>query len=265
MKRAIAALAMTGLLGAGCDNDQDKANAPQVGAQPLTDQKAENKKLSDEVASLRKQLANATSATQPPPSPVNPPATTTDTSINSAEKSLSPDRLKTLSILKARFYNQPELHPDMAWSRVERYLTESPDFLDILKRLEDTGGEPDAVTSHFDSSENSEDYERILFVETAVETPSGKGRRNINQMEAEDMAESFGAFLLSKEGYDIIRNRVDAKTQSWLADKDEEPTIKFIGSRRGNTKANISTRKPHLGFRCGLVVLSPRLNSWRGW
>ena len=50
-----------------------------------------------------------------------------------------------LNILKTRFLENMPRHPDMDWAAVELRLIDRPDALEILRRMEETGGEPDVI------------------------------------------------------------------------------------------------------------------------
>ena len=48
-------------------------------------------------------------------------------------------------ILKSRFYQNMTRHPDLEWDLVEARLNENKEVLEVLKRMEESGGEPDAI------------------------------------------------------------------------------------------------------------------------
>ena len=50
-----------------------------------------------------------------------------------------------LEILKMRFLDHEELHPDLEWSEVERRLLKAPEAIAILQRMEESGGEPETI------------------------------------------------------------------------------------------------------------------------
>ena len=60
-----------------------------------------------------------------------------------------------LEKLKNRFDENKSRHADVQWADVEKRLREHPKALEILQRMEDSGGEPDVIGF-------SEDGERIL-------------------------------------------------------------------------------------------------------
>ena len=50
-----------------------------------------------------------------------------------------------LELLKARFFEHRERHPDLEWSEVEHRLREDPASIAILQKMEESGGEPDTM------------------------------------------------------------------------------------------------------------------------
>ena len=50
-----------------------------------------------------------------------------------------------LQVLKTRFQENKNIHTDLNWQDVEKRLLEHPASLEILKRMEETGGEPDTI------------------------------------------------------------------------------------------------------------------------
>ena len=48
-----------------------------------------------------------------------------------------------LELLKARFLENKNRHTELNWSDVEKRLLEHPASLEILRRMEESGGEPD--------------------------------------------------------------------------------------------------------------------------
>ena len=73
-----------------------------------------------------------------------------------------------INILKDRFDRNIHRHIGLEWADVRKRLT--GDILSVLKRMEDTGGEPDVVG--YDPKSRL-----FIFMDCATETP--KGRRSI--------------------------------------------------------------------------------------
>ena len=47
-----------------------------------------------------------------------------------------------LELLKARFSEHRERHPDLEWSEVEHRLRAFPAAIAVLRKMEESGGEP---------------------------------------------------------------------------------------------------------------------------
>ena len=73
-------------------------------------------------------------------------------------------------ILRKRFEENMYRHPGMDWLTVEARLAEEPAALDVLKRMEDSGGEPDTIGLDEASG-------KIIFCDCSKETPSSSRRK----------------------------------------------------------------------------------------
>ncbi len=68
--------------------------------------------------------------------------------INSNKKRLSPGSCETLlSVLKARFEKNKNLHKGLEWVKVQAKLEANIEKLGSLNEMENTGGEPDICRS----------------------------------------------------------------------------------------------------------------------
>ena len=72
-----------------------------------------------------------------------------------------------LAILKTRFSEHKELHPDLEWSEVERRLREVPAAIAVLQRMEESGGEPDTIGYDAETG-------KLIFCDCAKESPAGR-------------------------------------------------------------------------------------------
>ena len=129
-----------------------------------------------------------------------------------------------LTILKTRFLENMTRHPDVDWAAVERRLLEHPEALEILRRMEETGGEPDVIGF-------ADDGERILFCDCAKESPAGRRslcydeaallarKKNPPAGSAERQAKELGVPLLTEALYRRLQTlgEFDLKTSSWIA------------------------------------------------
>jgi hypothetical protein len=69
-----------------------------------------------------------------------------------------------LELLKARFSEHRERHPNLEWSEVEHRLREDPASIAILQKMEESGGEPD--TMGYDVKTG-----KLIFCDFAKESP----------------------------------------------------------------------------------------------
>ena len=132
-----------------------------------------------------------------------------------------------LNILKTRFHENMTRHPDMDWAAVELRLIDRPDALEILRRMEETGGEPDVIGF-------ADDGERILFCDCAKESPAGRRslcydeaallarKKNPPAGSAERQAKELGVSLMTESLYRRLQTlgAFDLKTSSWIATPD---------------------------------------------
>ena len=129
-----------------------------------------------------------------------------------------------LEILKMRFLDHEELHPDLEWSEVERRLLKAPEAIAILQRMEESGGEPETIG--YDAKTG-----KLIFCDCAKESPAGRrslcydekalqGRRkNPPSGSAEQKAKEIGVSLMTEELYRKLQSlgSFDLKTSSWIA------------------------------------------------
>ena len=129
-----------------------------------------------------------------------------------------------LDILKKRFLDNRQRHPDLSWEQVESRLRENEAALTILQRMEESGGEPDAI-GYLPGTD------RLLFCDCAKETPAGrrslcydeetlkKRTKNPPSGSAEQQAREMGVELLTEELYYRLQElgEFDLKTSSWIA------------------------------------------------
>ncbi|WP_251137040.1 DUF4256 domain-containing protein [Exiguobacterium sp. s193] len=129
-----------------------------------------------------------------------------------------------LKQLETRFKEQMQRHPDVDWKEVERRLREQPDALAVLKRMEQTGGEPDLVT-------NPDDPTVLTFFDCAKESPKERRsgcydqraretrKKNPPATSALEQAAEIGISVLTEAQYRLLQTiePVDLKTSSWVA------------------------------------------------
>jgi hypothetical protein len=129
-----------------------------------------------------------------------------------------------LEILKNRFQGNMNLHPELQWADVENRLREKPDVMEVLRKMEKSGGEPDTIG--FDKETG-----KLIFCDCAKESPSGrrslcyddeafqKRTKNPPIGSAEKKAQEIGVLLLTEELYYRLQalGNFDLKTSSWIS------------------------------------------------
>ena len=137
------------------------------------------------------------------------------------------ERENLLQTLKRRFEKHVQRHPGMTWSEVEVRLNKSSDALTSLRRMEQTGGEPDVVVLDQDKGKAST---RLTFCDCAPESPTERRslcydrealyarKENKPEGSAIDMASSMEIELLTEAQYRALQKlgEFDLKTSSWV-------------------------------------------------
>ena len=138
-----------------------------------------------------------------------------------------------LRTLKQRFDKHTKRHPGVKWADVEARLQASPDKLNVLLAMEETGGEPDVIGAPDDSG-------ACLFCDCAAESPAGRRslcfdgealasrKENKPADSAMDMAKAIGVSLLTEAQYRQLQEfgEFDLKTSSWVA---TPPDVRTLG------------------------------------
>ena len=115
-------------------------------------------------------------------------------------------------------------HPDLQWEFVEARLNENTEALEVLMRMEESGGEPDTIGS-------DEETGKLIFCDCSEESPSGRrslcydekalqGRtKNPPSGSAEQKAKEVGISIMTEELYRRLQSlgEYDLKTSSWIA------------------------------------------------
>ena len=133
-----------------------------------------------------------------------------------------------IEVLKARFHDHMERHTELNWSDVERILLDNPGAAEVLRRMEESGGEPDTIGSDPETG-------RLIFCDCAKESPSGrrslcydedalqKRAKNPPAGSAERKAEEIGVSLLTEALYYRLQSlgEFDLKSSSWIMTPEE--------------------------------------------
>ncbi|MBR6427007.1 MAG: DUF4256 domain-containing protein, partial [Clostridia bacterium] len=72
-----------------------------------------------------------------------------------------------LEKLKTRFHENAALHPGMDWALVEKRLLDAPEAWEVLRRMEESGGEPDTLGPDGETG-------KLVFCDCSKESPSGR-------------------------------------------------------------------------------------------
>ncbi|WP_211280465.1 DUF4256 domain-containing protein [Pseudoscardovia radai] len=129
-----------------------------------------------------------------------------------------------IEVLKNRFLDNPMRHQGIAWEAVEMRLNGNPEALAILKRMEESGGEPDAIG--FDEKTGG-----LIFCDCSKESPTGrrslcyddsallKRKKNPPTGSAVGQAHKMGVELMTEALYRRLQElgEFDLKTSSWIA------------------------------------------------
>ncbi len=132
-----------------------------------------------------------------------------------------------LETLKNRFHENMNRHQDLKWEDVEKRLQDHPGMLEILKQMEESGGEPDVIGSDTDSG-------KMIFCDCSKETPSGrrslcydeeallKRSKNPPAGSALAQAQKMGVELMNEVLYRRLQElgEFDLKTSSWIKTPD---------------------------------------------
>ena len=132
-----------------------------------------------------------------------------------------------LDTLKNRFLANKARHPELTWALVEGRLRENEEALAALRRMEESGGEPDTIGFLPGS-------DRLIFCDCAEETPAGrricydeqalaKRAKNPPAGSAAGQAKEMGVALMTEELYYRLQTlgEFDRKTSSWIAAPEE--------------------------------------------
>ena len=146
-----------------------------------------------------------------------------------------------IDILKKRFLENMSRHPDLSWEEVKGRLAGNERALEALRRMEETGGEPDTIGWDGESG-------KLIFLDCSAETPAGrrslcyddealkKRKKNPPSGSALSMARDMGCSLLTEDLYRRLQEtgEFDLKTSSWIAAPEEIRSLggALFGERR---------------------------------
>jgi len=130
---------------------------------------------------------------------------------------------KQLNILKDRFEQNKNRHPEIEWNNVKSKLDENKDKLEVLYKMEHTGGEPDVV--HY--NKQTDEY---AFVDCSPESPMQRRslcydntaldarKKDKPKSSAWQVANEIGIKILNEQQYFALQNfgDFDLKSSSWI-------------------------------------------------
>lgn len=128
-----------------------------------------------------------------------------------------------LNVLEKRFSKHMHRHEHITWEEVKQAILKSKSYIQTLKLMEETGGEPDVISSN-------QRQESIVFMDCSKESP--KGRRSVcydqealesrkkfpPKDSALQMAKHIGIEMLDEKTYLELQKYgpFDTKTSSWI-------------------------------------------------
>jgi hypothetical protein len=138
------------------------------------------------------------------------------------------ERDSLLTTLQGRFEMNLSRHTGMAWSSVRARIESSPQALEVLARMESTGGEPDVIG--YDKT-----TDQLSFWDCAAESPTGRRslcfdaralasrKENKPRASALEAASEIGIELLTEQQYRELQllGNFDTKTSSWIVTPSE--------------------------------------------
>ncbi|MDD6710664.1 MAG: DUF4256 domain-containing protein [Sharpea porci] len=143
-----------------------------------------------------------------------------------------------MDLLKQRFEEHMNRHPNLTWEDVEQRLTAQ--ICKVIANMEATGGEPDVVVfkdkiAYVDCCKESPKERRSLCFD---EEARRKRKKNPPRSSVQEEAESIGIQLLSIQDYQDLQSldEFDLKTSSWVATPDsirEKGGAVFMEKRYG--------------------------------
>lgn len=131
-------------------------------------------------------------------------------------------------ILKKRFEQNMDRHPDLKWDDIQHRLENSRDKLWSLNEMEETGGEPDVIGRDTKTGE-------YLICDCSAESPKGRRslcydpdalrsrKENKPKNSALGVAQEMGISMLNEDEYRNLQQlgTFDTKTSSWIVAPDE--------------------------------------------
>jgi len=133
-----------------------------------------------------------------------------------------------LVTLRYRFGEKKGKLKNVQWEKISERLEKNNQVLEVLSRMEETGGEPDVL----DYDEQADEY---IFCDFSPESPKGRRslcydgealflrKRNKPCGSALEMAKEIGIEIMTAEEYRRLQEfgEYDMKTSSWIRTPDD--------------------------------------------
>ena len=127
-----------------------------------------------------------------------------------------------INVLKKRFEENRSRHESISWSDVEKRLTADPESVEVLRKMEESGGEPDAIAVDSEG--------RIIFADCYKEAPAQRcslcyddealrsRKKNPPVSSAMAQAQKMGVRLMNEKLYRLLQQtgEYDLKTSCWI-------------------------------------------------
>jgi len=151
------------------------------------------------------------------------------------------EKKELIAVLEERFEKNMQRHKDITWDEVKARLEDDESKLSIIWRMENTGGEPDAIG--YDS-----ETRQIVYCDCVKESPEGRRSFCYDKAALEsrkqakpvnnviDAAKEIGIDVLDEDQYKELQKlgEFDLKTQSWI--KTSEDIRKLGGAIFGDRR-----------------------------
>ena len=135
----------------------------------------------------------------------------------------SETRQNLIKTLQKRFFENMPRHENIKWEDVENALEKSDAKLEVLLKMEESGGEPDVIVLDKKSKE-------LCFIDCSPESPKGrrsfcydreaweKRKEHKPENSALDFADEIGIEILDENQYRELQKlgKFDLKTSSWV-------------------------------------------------
>lgn len=134
--------------------------------------------------------------------------------------------METLFILKNRFEQNGNRHPDIFWDEVEKKIQANSNVLASIEYMESTGGEPDVI--------GRDESGKLILCDCSKESPNRRSvcydkearlgrKKNAPETSALEEAQKHGLTLLDQRMYERLQSigEFDLSSSSWIKAPDD--------------------------------------------